>query len=220
MLHVWERAGQAGADRVLVATDDERIAEVVRSAGGVAVLTPSDLPSGTDRIAAALVAVRSPDDDPRDVVVNVQGDEPFVEPELIARVARALADDPAADMATAAVAAEPSEFDDPSAVKVVLAADGTALYFSRAAIPAAGPGSVGTPERLRHVGLYAYRREFLERFVGWPPGRLEQAERLEQLRALEQGARILVIRTGSRSIGVDTPADLERARQRLAAGGR
>lgn len=217
--HVLERARQAGADRVMVATDDERIADAVRAAGGTAVMTPSDLPSGTDRIAAALAVDRRADDAPDDIVVNVQGDEPFVEPELIARVTRALADDPAADMATAAVTAEPDEMDDPSAVKVVLAADGAALYFSRAGIPAAGPGVRGAPERLRHVGLYAYRRAFLERFVNWPPGWLEQVERLEQLRALERGARIVVIRTASRSIGVDTPADLERARKRLAAGG-
>jgi 3-deoxy-manno-octulosonate cytidylyltransferase (CMP-KDO synthetase) len=218
--HVVERALRAGADRVVVATDDERIAAAVRGTGAEAVLTPSDLPSGTDRIAEALRAAPSPDDRPDDIVVNVQGDEPFVEPELIRDVAARLAGDAAADMATAATEATAEERGAASAVKVVLARDGSALYFSRAPIPADGPGGGAGAPTLRHLGLYAYRRAFLERFVSWPPGELERKEGLEQLRALENGARIVVLVRPTASIGVDTPADLERARRRLAGGER
>lgn len=212
LAHVVQRARDAGLDRVVVAVDDERLAVIVRAAGGLAVQPAGDFHSGTDRIAAALEELEHhPGEAPYaedDVVVNVQGDEPFLEPDLIRAVAEALPPGGSADMATVATPAGAAEESDPNAVKVVLDGQGYALYFSRSRIPARGPV-------LRHLGLYAYRRGFLRRFVAWPPGALERAESLEQLRALEQGARIRVLVRSTASIGIDTPADLERARGRL-----
>lgn len=218
LLHVLDRSRRAGLDEVVVATDDARIEAAVRGAGGRVVMPAGDFRSGTDRAAAALDMLARPGDDPEDVIVNVQGDEPFIEPDLIAAVARALAVDSEAAVFTAATPATPAERGDPNAVKVVVAQDGTALYFSRAPIPAAGPGHAGPrePATLRHIGLYAYRRAFLAQFVAWPPGVLEQAEGLEQLRALERGAVIRVVVRPTETFGIDTPADLERARERLA----
>jgi 3-deoxy-manno-octulosonate cytidylyltransferase (CMP-KDO synthetase) len=200
-----------------VATDDARIEAAVRSAGGEAVMTSAGCPTGTDRIAAALQLLESSAHEPRDVIVNIQGDEPFIEPGLIADVAAALVENPAWDMATAATPAGPGERNDPNAVKVVTGRDGRALYFSRAPIPGYGAGYDGGNEHatLRHIGLYAYRRELLERFVTWPPGVLEKIESLEQLRALERGIAIQVIVRRSISFGIDTPEDLEKARALL-----
>lgn len=208
---------EAGLDQVAVAVDDPRLADVVRRPGVLVIAPEGEFRSGTDRIAAALEQLESGTIEPLaedDVVVNVQGDEPFIEPELIRSVAHALVAPGTGggsyDMATAATPAGASECDDPNAVKVVLDDAGGALYFSRSRIPSAGPA-------WRHVGLYAYRRGFLRRFVGWPPGRLEQAERLEQLRALEHGGRIQVLIRATASVGIDTPADLEQARRRFGA---
>ena len=201
--HVWARArAAASVDRVLVATDDRRIADAVAAFGGRAVMTSPDHATGTDRIAEAIANT------PGDLVVNLQGDEPLVPPAVIDDVVQALWT-AQAPMGTVAVpfcqiAASP---DDPNAVKVVVDRNGYALYFSRSRIPFERSG--GTPvEPLLHWGLYAYRREFLEQFVSWPRGRLEACEMLEQLRALENNARIVVVETTAQSIGVDVPEDI------------
>ncbi len=202
---VCERAAAAETvDEVLVATDDSRIREAVRAFGGRAVMTRPDHPSGTDRIAEA---VR-----PRNaaIIVNLQGDEPLMPPEIIDRLVRAMQEDQA-EMGTVAVPFDHAggNPEDPNRVKVVLDARGFALYFSRAPIPFPRPG--GQPlVPLWHWGLYAYRRDFLDRFVRWPPGRLEQCEKLEQLRALENGARIRVVvcTPPGPTLAVDTPEDL------------
>jgi len=214
IVHVWRRALAAEIGRVVVACGDAPIAEAIAAAGGEAVLTDPDLPSGSDRVHAAADAV-----DPgrtHDVVVNLQGDLPAIDPALIRAALDPLAE-PAVDIATlAAVIVEAHERDDPNVVKAVLAArDGDrvarALYFTRATAPSgAGP-------LWHHIGIYAFRRAALARFVGLPPGILEQREKLEQLRALEAGMRIDAAIVDGVPFGVDTPADLERARALIAA---
>jgi 3-deoxy-manno-octulosonate cytidylyltransferase (CMP-KDO synthetase) len=217
VVHVLERALKAGLDAVVVATDDARIEAAIRAAGGRAVMTSGDFRTGTDRVAGALRLMAGPADSPEDVILNIQGDEPFIEPDLIQAVANVLIENPRIPMATAAAPASPGERDDPNTVKVVLAEGGRALYFSRAPIPAAPDyDRASEPATIRHIGLYAYRREFLERFVAWPQGRLETIEKLEQLRALERDESIQVIVRSSDSFGIDTPGDLERARALLA----
>lgn len=200
--HVWERCQQCHLlDEVLVATDDERIATAVREFGGKAVLTSPDHPTGTDRIAEAIKAL--PD---TTHIVNIQGDEPLIDPELVDRLAAVISAENGPDMATAANPLDPSDpaVHDPNVVKVVTALDGRALYFSRSPLPFFRNPVPGLPV-LRHKGIYAYRRSFLERFVTWPPSPLESAESLEQLRALENGASIHVLHTDDTSPGVDTP---------------
>lgn len=221
---VVERACASSADEVLVATDDARIAAAVhdprRPARPIAVLTDPDLPSGTDRVAA-VAAARGWSDDT--LVVNVQGDEPFLPAALIGQAAELLDRDPAAGIATLATPlASLEEFLDPNVVKVVTAQDGAALYFSRAPIPwsrEGAPQGLASQQdfagALRHVGLYAYRVGVLKRITRLPPSTLEQCEKLEQLRALENGVRIVVGRcVEPPAPGVDTAADLERARRR------
>jgi 3-deoxy-manno-octulosonate cytidylyltransferase (CMP-KDO synthetase) len=223
---VVERACASGAVEVLVATDDARIAAAVHDprAPGVpiALMTDPALPSGTDRVAA-VAAMRGWDDD--SLVVNVQGDEPFLPPALVAQVAELLAADPRAGIATLATPIlSLEEFLDPNVVKVVTAGDGAALYFSRAPIPwtrDTAPAGLASQRdfggALRHVGLYAYRVGVLRQLTRLPPSTLEQRERLEQLRALEHGVRIAVGRCVEvPAPGVDTPADLERARRHAA----
>ena len=205
-------------DAVLVATDDERIAAAARACGGEAVMTRTDHPSGTDRIAEAIRGV------PADVVVNVQGDEPLVDPALIDRVAGALADAETWDMATAAAPIRSiEELHNPDVVKVVRAADSRALYFSRAPIPfVRGAGERFAPvagQHFRHIGLYGYRRAFLERLVQAPPCALEELEKLEQLRALAMGARMAVLDCDAPGIGVDSPADVPKAEALLRQAG-
>jgi 3-deoxy-manno-octulosonate cytidylyltransferase (CMP-KDO synthetase) len=202
--HVWERAGELRtAHRVVVATDDQRIADVVRGFGGVAVLTPPDLPTGTDRVALAARAETA------ELVVNLQGDEPVFDVKAVDELVRLMAADPGIEMGTLAHPVEgEGEHRDPNRVKVVLDQAGFALYFSRAPIPyVRRPGG---PVPLRHLGLYVFRREFLQRFAALPPTPLEQTETLEQLRALEHGARIRVVITPQPSIGVDVPEDVAR----------
>ena len=219
------RACASAADQVLVATDDARIVSAVadpRAAGReIAVMTDPLLPSGTDRVAA-VAAARGWSD--ATIVVNVQGDEPFLPPTLIDQVAGLLERDPAAAIATLATPVESLEdFLDPNVVKVVAASDGAALYFSRAPIPwtrdGAGPG--GQREfggALRHVGMYAYRVGALRRITALAPSAYELREKLEQLRALEAGLRIVVATcVEPPGPGVDTEVDLQRARQRVAA---
>ena len=200
--HVWERCRQCSRlDEILVATDDERIFQSVSAFGGKAVMTSPDHPTGTDRIAEALRAVPQATH-----IVNIQGDEPLIDPALIDELAAAMAADPALDMATAANPLDPADpvVRDPNVVKVVTALDGRALYFSRSPLPFFRNAVEGLPV-LRHKGIYAYSRSFLERFVTWPPSPLERAESLEQLRALENGASIKVLITNDTSPGVDTP---------------
>jgi 3-deoxy-manno-octulosonate cytidylyltransferase (CMP-KDO synthetase) len=195
-------------DDVIVATDDERIAGAVAAFGGKAVMTPSDLPSGTDRVAMAATPIA--DDD---IVVNIQGDEPLIDPALIDTLAGRMAADKAWSMATAACpVASLDDLNARSVVKVVLAADGAALYFSRLPIPCRRDGDpdLASGLYLRHLGIYAYRGAFLKRFVAAPPSPLEKSESLEQLRALEMGAKILVVKTTDTGVGVDTPEDVPR----------
>jgi len=199
--HVWERCLQCSKlDEILVATDDERIVSAVSDFGGKAVLTSPLHPTGTDRIAEAVRAASL-----ASLIVNIQGDEPLIDPALIDELATAMLNDPLLDMATAANPLDPADpaVSDPNVVKVVTALDGRALYFSRSPIPFFRNTSPGLTV-LRHKGIYAYRRAFLECFVSWPPSPLEKAESLEQLRALENGASIKVILTTDTSPGVDT----------------
>lgn len=206
--HVWERArALASVERVLIATDDERIARVARGFGAEAVQTWADHPSGTDRVAEV---ARSLD---TELIVNLQGDEPGFDGKAVDELVGLLATTPGIPMGTLAhPIGEASELADPNAVKVVVDLAGNALYFSRAPIPVRRDGAVGA---LRHIGIYGFRRGFLLQFAGWPPTPLEQAEGLEQLRALEHGVPIRVLVTPHPSVGVDTPADLERVRRLL-----
>ncbi len=205
--HVWERCQEcSGLDEIIVAVDDERIAEAVRAFGGHPVMTSPHHLTGTDRIAEAVAAVSAATH-----VINIQGDEPLIDPSLIDELAATIAADATLDMVTAANPLDPTDpaVQDPNVVKVVVALDGRALYFSRSPLPFFRNPVAGLPV-LRHKGIYAYRRGFLERFVTWPPSPLEMAESLEQLRALENGATIKVLSTADTSPGVDTP---EQARE-------
>jgi 3-deoxy-manno-octulosonate cytidylyltransferase (CMP-KDO synthetase) len=203
--HVYERCRESAAfSRVLVATDDERIASAVRGFGGEAVMTSTRCKSGTDRVAE--VAAQLPD---VPWFVNVQGDEPLIHPDALRSIAGAF-DDPSVEMATLVRPLDPEERQSPAVVKVVLGRNMDALYFSRADIPfEREPG--GYPPRHAHLGLYAYTREALLQLSRHPPSPLEEAEKLEQLRALECGIRIRCAVTLHRSFGVDTPDDLRRA---------
>jgi len=201
-------------DRVLVATDDPRIVAVAREAGVEGFLTPPELPSGSDRVAHVVEQLAWAGE-PCDVAVNIQGDEPFLPAAAIDRAVELLAADPEAAIATLAVPATREERANPNAVKVVLDGRGRALYFSRSTIP--HPRNATPRARwLKHVGLYAFRAEYLSRFVALPPSGLEEAEGLEQLRALEDGARIAVAVGEWPVLGVDTPEDLAEAERRLA----
>ena len=199
---VWERCQQCTRlDEVIVATDDERIRDAVLAFGGKVVMTSPDHPTGTDRIAEAARMVPQATH-----IVNIQGDEPLIDPALIDELASTMAADPSLDMATAANPLDPSDpaVHDPNVVKVVTALDGRALYFSRSPMPFFRQPVEGLPV-LRHKGIYAFQRNFLDRYVTWPPSPLEKAESLEQLRALENGASIKVLITSDTSPGVDTP---------------
>lgn len=189
-------------DRVYVATDDERIAAVVREAGGEAILTSPQAASGTDRLAEAARVI------PASVYVNVQGDEPMMSPQNVDRVVETLLADPARQIATLAIGIGEDEARDPNAVKVAVAGDGRALYFSRSPIPFF---RAGEPRYRKHLGIYAYRAATLEVIASLPPSALERAESLEQLRWLEAGFEIWVGEAVSDSIGVDTPEDMARA---------
>lgn len=227
IVHVMRCAAAArGIDRVLVATDDERIAAVVGAAGGEAMMTSPDHRTGTDRLAEVASRIDA------GILINLQGDEPFIAPETIEAALAPLLADPFLVMSTTS---EPiSAIEDllsPHVVKVVTDPAGFALYFSRQPIPfprtaVLDHGSLpaalaATPELLsryrKHSGLYVYRREFLLAFASWATTPLESLEALEQLRALEHGVRIRVVPVGHRSIGVDTPEDLDRVRQQLAS---
>ena len=197
-------------DDVVVATDDERIVKAVEECGGQAVMTPSELPSGTDRIACAARIVCGGDFADDDILVNIQGDEPLIDPTLIDELAAKLADDPRWDMATAVTPIKSTaDRAAETVVKVVLDRDDGALYFSRAPIPCDRDheADLATGLYVRHLGIYAYRGAFLKRYVAEPPCALEKTEKLEQLRALWMGAKIAVVRTADEGVGVDTPED-------------
>lgn len=220
VVRVAQRAAQSGALRVVVAADDARILEACRAHGVQAVLTRSDHASGSDRLAEACVLLGL---DGQDLVVNVQGDEPLIDPTLVAQTAAVLQARDDCVMSTAAHAiTDPADWHNPNVVKVVLDAAGRALYFSRASIPhwrdATPPGAApSAPQALRHIGLYAYRAAFLRGFPALPPAPLERAEALEQLRVLWHGQRIAVHVTDTApGIGVDTPEDLQRVRRLFA----
>lgn len=227
--HVCERVRLArNIPRCLVATDDERILEAVRSFGGEAVMTRADHPSGTDRIAEV---ARNLGGAPNDILLNVQGDEPEIEPEYLDRLVGRMVADEAASAGTLACPFPPhGDPRDPNCVKVAINHAGHALYFSRAPIPyprdswsagstpatSAAPASPDTGKMpappvgfLLHLGVYAYRRAFLLEFAGWPPSPLERIEKLEQLRVLENGRAMLVEVVEKAAVGIDTPRDYE-----------
>jgi len=229
--HVWERCRRAKKlERVIIATDDFRIAEAAFDWGAEVAMTSPNHASGTDRIAEVAMKLKS-----FAHIINVQGDEPLVDPKLVDRLVRELQRDKKLEMITAAHPFEDrDEAQSPHQVKVVVNQRGDALYFSRAMIPAtvSRSGGLQTADRktgrfgkrpslyFRHQGIYGYRRDLLLRFVRWKTSPLEQAEALEQLRALENGVRIRVVMTGSGSPGVDTPEDARMIERLMTAGRR
>jgi 3-deoxy-manno-octulosonate cytidylyltransferase (CMP-KDO synthetase) len=210
---VYERArATRGVDRVLVATDDARIRAAVDGFGGDVVMTDQAHRTGTDRIAEVAAGLDA------DVIVNVQGDLPLLDPAMVDAAVAPLQADPGLPMATIKTAIRTrEERENPNVVKVVTDRDGYALYFSRSPLPYDRDGAPGTGLGDKHIGLYAYRRDFLLSFARLAPTPLERAEQLEQLRALEWGFRIKVAEVAAASIEVDTPRDLDRAREQLAA---
>jgi 3-deoxy-manno-octulosonate cytidylyltransferase (CMP-KDO synthetase) len=211
---VWEQCSKCSRlDELVIATDDERILAAAEGFGAKAVMTSPEHPTGTDRLAEAVRSLPH-----AEIIVNIQGDEPLIDPGLIDELAAAMAADPSLDMATAANPLDPTDpaVQDPNVVKVVTTLDGRALYFSRSPLPFFRNAVDGLPV-LRHKGIYAYRRTFLERFVTWPPSPLEKAESLEQLRALENGASIKVLITTDTSPGVDTPEQADAVEKLLIA---
>jgi 3-deoxy-manno-octulosonate cytidylyltransferase (CMP-KDO synthetase) len=218
---VYEVASATSADAVYAAADDTRVVEAVEGFGGRAVMTSPACPSGTDRVSEALE--RIPDGDAFDLVVNLQGDEPFLPPNVVDGLIDMMADDPSIQLGTVAVPAERAEIaSDPSKVKAVLAAASAgnrpdirrALYFTRAAAPYLREGGAEAGMFL-HWGIYAYRRDVLKRIVALPESPLERCEKLEQLRALENGISISALVAEGKSAGIDTPEDLENARRSL-----
>ncbi len=209
--HVYERASMARyLSRIVVATDDERIADAARRFGAPVVMTRADHPSGTDRAAEAASSSDAT------IVVNIQGDEPLIDPAAIDAATLSLLDDATAPMASLMKRIEdPAEAENPNVVKVVTARNGDAIYFSRFPIPYPRDGQ--TRICFKHIGLYVYRRRFLLEYPSLEVGPLERAERLEQMRAIENGFRIRMTETDYDSLGVDTPEDLERAGALAAA---
>ena len=207
--HVWERAGEASMlDDLIIATDDQRVVETVESFGGKVALTSVDQPSGTDRLAEVV--------NPIDVkiVINIQGDEPMVHPTMIDELVRTLSGDESICMATVIKRITKKEqLIDPNVVKVVIDRFENALYFSRSPIPF----EKGEPSKIfyKHLGLYAYTKDFLFTFTNLPKSNLETAESLEQLRVLENNYKIKTIETKFDTVGIDTPEDLERAKELL-----
>ncbi len=210
--HVFERASMARyLTRVVIATDDLRIQAAVRAFGAPVRMTREDHPSGTDRVAEVASAEEA------DIVVNIQGDEPLIDPAAIDAATLGLLGDPDVPMGTLSKRIEnPDEIDNPNVVKVVTDQAGNAIYFSRCPIPFVR-GERNSGLHYKHVGLYVYRRDFLLGYSSLPVGPLERAERLEQLRAIENGYKIRVVETEYESLGVDTPADLEKV-DRLFGG--
>jgi 3-deoxy-manno-octulosonate cytidylyltransferase (CMP-KDO synthetase) len=229
--YVWERCRRARKlDRLIIATDDFRIAEAAFDWGAEVAMTSSNHASGTDRIAEVAAKMKA-----FVHIINIQGDEPLIEPKLIDRLVRELQRDNKLEMITAAHPFDdPRDAESPHQVKVVVNQKGEALYFSRALIPASGSGGLQTADQIkrqfvnrrslslyfRHQGIYGYRRDLLLRFVRWKTSPLERTESLEQLRALENGVRIRVVMTGSGSPGVDTPEDAQTMERLMMSAGR
>lgn len=196
--------------RVIVATDDRRIESHVRTFGGDVQMTRRDHPSGTDRVAEVARKHSC------DVIINVQGDEPLLDPQIIRSLALAMEKDPSILMGTLCHGiADLRDYRDPNVVKVTLTDQGNALYFSRSPIPHLRDGEKLTTEAYRHIGIYAYRRSFLLHYVRWPQSSLEKAEKLEQLRALQRGVSIRCLKTNYHAIGVDVPADVKKVERLL-----
>ena len=211
--HVWERASQARyASRVVIATDDERIYDEARRFGAPVRMTRPDHPSGTDRVAEVASA------DTAELIVNIQGDEPLIDPAAIDAAVLGVLNDPDVEMGTLKKRIEdPAELENTNVVKVVTDRTGNAIYFSRSTIPyPRDKFGIIHGVHYKHVGLYVYRRDFLLGYSQLPIGPLEQAERLEQLRAIENGYKIRVVETEYESLGVDTPEDLERVSRLFA----
>jgi 3-deoxy-manno-octulosonate cytidylyltransferase (CMP-KDO synthetase) len=211
--HVFERVSMARyLGTVLIATDDQRILDEARRFGARAVMTREDHVSGTDRVAEVASAFED-----AELVVNIQGDEPLIDPAAIDAAVLPLLDEPSIPMGTLKKRIEiQREIDDPNVVKVVTDRFENALYFSRSTMPFARDGMKAA--HFKHIGLYVYRRDFLLRYSDLPVGPLERTEKLEQLRALENGFSIRVVETDYESLGVDTPADLEHVREMFRAG--
>ena len=213
--HVWERVRRAKkVSRVLVATDDERILETVRGFGGEAAMTRSEHRSGTERVAEVAASAAGAG---AEIFVNVQGDEPLIEPAAVDAAVEALEEDTAIGVATLAVPIErPADIMDPNIVKVVLDFEGNALYFSRAPIPwVRGDGVPVRSHHMKHLGLYVFRKSALAEFATFPRGELEQLEQLEQLRWLENGYKIRVAETTYDSVSVDVAEDIARVEKLL-----
>jgi len=204
--HVWERASQARyLTSLIIATDDERIRDAAGQFGARVMMTRADHPSGTDRVAEVASASNA------HLIVNIQGDEPLIEPDAIDAAVLGLLDRDDTPMATLKKRIErAAEIADPNVVKVVTDREGDAIYFSRSPIPYLRDAGAEPTAYFKHLGLYVYQREFLLSYPDLPPGPLEQAERLEQLRAIENGYKIRVIETEYESLGIDTPEDWER----------
>lgn len=220
--HVWEKAQQAGANRVIIATDHEEIEQVAKTFGAEVCMTSTEHNSGTERLAEVIEKMAIADDE---IIVNVQGDEPLIPPVIIQQIAQNLAENQV-NMATLAVKLETKEeLFNPNCVKVVTDQKGMALYFSRAAIPFArdyftdcNDTFVSSQPYLRHIGIYAYRAKFVNQYIHWQPTVLEKLESLEQLRALWYGEKIHVeLAKEAPQVGVDTLEDLERVRAILTA---
>jgi len=214
--HVVERVRQAHTvSRIVVATDEPSIQKAVEAFGGEALLTRRDHPNGTDRVAEVAIHIQA------DIYVNVQGDEPLINPGTIDVVVSAMLEDATIQIATPCIAIpDTKDVMDPNVVKVVRDFDSKALYFSRAPIPWVRDSNLAqAPMHMKHLGLYAYRREALLEYATLPPGELERVEQLEQLRWLENGFQIGVVETDFDAVSVDVPADIQRVEQLLAAGG-
>lgn len=211
VLWVLERARLVpGVDDVLVATEDPRIASVVRSAGGEAILTSPDCATGSDRVWEAVKGR------PCDIVLNLQGDEPALDPLAVGELVALMRADPGLPMGTlASRLTDPAAHADPNVVKVVLGEGGRCLYFSRSPVPYLRGAPLSEAPVYRHVGVYAFRKAFLETFTGWPQGALERAESLEQLRALERGVALRASVVSWAPVAVDTPEDVPKAEAAL-----
>ncbi len=207
---VYERAMASRlVDDVVVATDDERVLDAVKAFGGAVVMTSREHVSGTDRVGEAAAATSA------DIIVNIQGDEPLIEPEMIDAAVGPMIEDPGLSVCTLMTRiTDEDEYRDPNVVKVVVDAEGFALYFSRSPIPfSKAPFKEAVLPLFKHVGLYVYSREFLKKFTAMKPTPLEEAEGLEQLRILQNGFRIKVVETPFNPVSVDTPEDLEMVRK-------
>jgi 3-deoxy-manno-octulosonate cytidylyltransferase (CMP-KDO synthetase) len=213
--HVWQRTRQCRRiDEVWIACDDQRVYDAACAFGAKAIMTDPKHASGTERIAEAAVKIKA------DIFVNIQGDEPLIDPGVIDALVRMMQEDPSCSMGTVVSRlTDPEDLNNPNVVKVVVDRDGYALYFSRVAIPFNRDKKFSTEiVYYKHIGLYAYRRDFLLNWKNFPVSQLEVAERLEQLRVLEAGGKIKVFVTEFESVGVDTPQDVKRVAARLKQG--